>query len=213
MLADSLHLLHNPKAYLAFVRSLELCVGDVEYEKLDDKYFDEYPFRDAAEKMCLMFILQLIIKYDAKELIMARFVEKWLARQAWGDTDEERRSLFAQYMEHKRNRITDICQKLQESRLGRQALEKAKLLPEGSRAESKVGFRLLMSADLMPLSVDAEEYARTEEEYALAQGLQPRVMEQSAEEQRLRHNHRHTMVWNDGTHPLGRDDIIQPDRD
>ena len=184
---------------------MELCAGDVEYEKLDNKHFDEYPLRDMAEKMCLTFILQLIIKYDAKELIMAKFVEKWLARQAWGDGEEERQRNFAQYMENKHNRITDICQKLQESRLGRQALEKAKLLPEGSRAESKVGFRLLLSVDLTPPG-DGDEYQPTE-------ALQPRVMEQSAEEQRLRHNHRHTMVWNDGTHPLGRDDIIQPDRD
>ena len=185
---------------------MELCVTDGEYEKLDDKYFDEYPLRDMAEKMCLTFVLQLIIKYDAKELIMAKFVEKWLARQAWGETDEERQRNFSQYMNHKQNRITDICQKLQETKLGRQALEKSRLLPKGSRTESKVGFKLLEIELSSGVGESGEEFIRVE-------GLQPRVMEQSVEEQRLRNQHRHTMVLNDGTHPLDRNDIIQPGRD
>ncbi len=91
------------------------------YEELDDKHFDEFYLRDMAEKMCLMFLLQLVNRFDAKELVKAKFVEKWLVKQLWGDMDEERQRNFAEYMQRKQNRLADICQKLQECRIGREA--------------------------------------------------------------------------------------------
>ncbi len=206
---DTLHLLNTPKAYSAFVRSLELCVGDVEHEKLDDKYFDEYYFRDMAERMCLVFVLQLINKYDVRELIRAKFVEKWLARQRWGDSDEERQRNFEMYMKRRPNRIPEICNRVQETRLGSQALKRAKLVPEqpASRDDESTQFGPVLSNNENDAANNSQDESRPTE------GSQARILEQSAEEQRLRRQHRQAMVLNDGTHPFGRDDIFEPGRD
>ena len=131
-----------------------------------------------AEKMCLMFIVQLINKYDDRALIRAKFVDKWLVKQKWGNTDEERQQNFSAYMSHKQNRITDICLRLQESSHGREALERAKLLPEeGSRAdpqhEESSRFGIVLSINMNESGEDQDE-------------ARPRIMDQSAEEQRLR---------------------------
>lgn len=181
---QSLPLLHTDKAYSAFVRSLELCLKDVQQEKLNDKYFDEYYLRDMAEKLCLMFVIQLINKYGPDKLIRAKFIEKWLAKQNWGETLEERQRNFVQYMQYRQNRITEIFHRLQESRRGQAALIRSKLIPKDS-------------ADIL----DEQEVIPVER--------LPRVIEQSAEEQQLRHRHREAMVFNDGSRPLGRADIIE----
>src|SRR4051812_34596660 len=100
---ESLHLLHTWKAYTALVRSLELC-SDPKQETLDgDKHWDEYPLRDIAEKLPLVFICQLISRFGADMLVKAKFVEKWLAKQNWGD---DRCMNFLLYAQHKRNRIS-----------------------------------------------------------------------------------------------------------
>jgi len=202
----TLHLLNSPRSYSAFVGSLERCVEEAKYEKLDDKNFDEYYLRDMAEKTCLMFILQLLNKYDAKALIKAKFIEKWLARQNWGDTDEERQRNFSEYMQ-KPNRVTEICLRLQESKLGRETLEKVKLVPEGSaRPEGPVESHCRIDGSI-------NENAEDQDESRPAEGLQPRILEQSLEEQRLRRQHRHAMVLNNGTRPFSRADIIEHDHD
>jgi len=191
---DSLQLLNTPKAYSAFVRSLELCVNEAQYERLDDKYFDEYQLRDMAERMCLVFILQLVTKYDSKQLIKAQFIEKWLARQAWGDSDEERQRNFAGYMRHKQNRITEIYQRLQESKLGRDTLEKVKLVPAGSSNDTNDDgagdYGLVLSIRMNNDSIDDQDG-----EGRPIEGSQPRILEQSAEEQRIRRQRREAMVY------------------
>lgn len=203
-------MLHTPKAYSAFVRSLEHCAAEAEYERLDDKYYDEFYLRDMAEKICLLFILQLLNKYSNKELIKAKFIEKWLVKQNWGDTVEERQQNFLDYMKHKQNRITDICQRLQDSKYGRDALKASKLLPETRRddpGDGGKGLSVVFSLTLEDENQDGRDEDRRGEP------LQPRILEQSAEERRLRRQHREAIVMNDGSRPFGRDDIIERDRE
>lgn len=195
-MTDTMPLLNTPKAYWAFIRSLQHCMNDVEHEKLDDKYFDEYALRDMAEKLCLMFVSQLLGKYGATQIVKAGFVEKWLAKQKWGETTEERETNFFNYM-CKQNRITDICQRLQESLIGREALEKARLISKGIPGVEQ-GFSMIIQVQSEQVDVDGANAEPT-----------PRNLEQSAEEQRLRHRHREAMVLNDGTHPLDRSNIIE----
>lgn len=146
-----------------------------------------------AEKLPLIFITQLMQKYGAEQVVQAGFVEKWLAKQNWGDTPEERERNFSQYL-YKQNRIVEIVLKVQQCPSGRAALAKAGLMPK-SVSE---GFGLFATIHIESEVIENDTAEPT-----------PRHLEQSPEEQRLRHRHREAMVLNDGTRPLGRSDIIE----
>ncbi|KAI0889956.1 uncharacterized protein GGS22DRAFT_149617 [Annulohypoxylon maeteangense] len=198
---EPLAALNTPKAYSALVRSLELGLGNAEHEKLDDPLYDEYYLRDIGERRCLMLVSQLVHRYGVHRLVEAGFVERWLAKQPWGDNVEERQKNFAMYSERRKNRISDICFHLTTAQVGRKALFKAKLINRkrrrrGDRSDIKV---------VLEICINEDERERAE--------LVPRVNEQSAEEQRLRRRHREAMVLNDGTHSLGRSDIIEREHD
>ncbi|KAL2178886.1 uncharacterized protein P884DRAFT_197432 [Thermothelomyces heterothallicus CBS 202.75] len=205
---QSLERLHRWKAYAALVRCLELSL-DPEQEVLDDADWDEYPLRDMTEKLCLMFISQLLSCYDAEKLVKAKFVEKWLAKQNWGTTEEERQRNFAQYLRCRGNRITDIVASIRGTRSGREALEKTGLLPRSPPSDTDIEdniplierFSVLLSSNINISNLREDEQARV-----LIRSLQGA---QTAEEQRVRHRHREAMVLNDGTRPLNSEDIIQ----
>ncbi|KAL6869634.1 hypothetical protein ACO1O0_000960 [Amphichorda felina] len=199
---DGLSSLHHPDAYSALVRSLELSLDDVERPSLEDYHWDEYYLRDMAEKFCLMFIQDLVNKNGASMLVKAKFVDKWLAKQDWGSTPLERRRRFAEYMEYKSNRIVDIVNRIRHSRRGVRALEKAGLIGERhARRQIRELPDLVMEIEPAELIASVEG----------PDSQLPRTREQSEEEQRLRRQHREAMVLNDGTRPLGREDIIERD--
>lgn len=205
---ESLERLHTWKAYAALVRCLELSL-DPDQQVLDDEDWDEYPLRDMTEKLCLMFISQLLGSYDAEKLVKARFVEKWLAKQNWGITEEDRQRNFAQYMRCRGNRVTDIVASIRATHSGREALEKAGLLPVSSPSESDPEDNIPLIERfrvLLPSNVNISNLREDEQARLLLRSLQGA---QTAEEQRVRHRHREAMVLNDGSHPVNRDDIIQ----
>ncbi|KAI8632063.1 hypothetical protein F5Y19DRAFT_423081 [Xylariaceae sp. FL1651] len=206
-------ILNTPKGYSAIVRSLELSLGDVKQDKLDDPLYDEYFLRDIGERRCLMLVTSLVQKYGVEKLVEAKFVEKWLARQPWGDTDEERRKNFALYVDRKKNRIREICLHLKASKAGRKALVGAKLTsklrkPKRDRPDRPASPRITLH-----VSLANERGADGIMRETLHTELVPRVNDQSVEEQRLRRRHREAMVLNDGTHSLGRGDIIEREHD
>ncbi|ORY60180.1 uncharacterized protein BCR38DRAFT_350615 [Pseudomassariella vexata] len=208
---DPLVVINTPKGYSALVRSLELSLDDFEHEKLDDPLYDEYYLRDIGERRCIMLVCQLIYKYGPDKLVQAKFVAKWLAKQKWGDTDEERRKNFTHYVERKKNRISDICTRLQASKAGRKALRQAKLLGRGShrpRERSRNRIKVILEISM----ANEDENGEIQHE-SFQTELVPRVVEQSAEEQRRRRRHREAIVLNDGTHSLGRGDIIEREHD
>ncbi|CAH0049480.1 unnamed protein product [Clonostachys solani] len=191
---DGLSNLNNKYAYRALVRSLEQSLGDTERPRLDDHHWDEYYLRDVSERLCLMFVLELVNKYDARKLIKAGFVDMWLAKQDWGDTLKERQYNFAEYMRFKNNRIVDIVGRIRCCNEGLHALALASLISE----TEVIGFGRPVVVDM---SIPASEQQV------------PRAREQSVEEVRLRRQHREAMVLNDGTRPFGREDIIERDHD
>ncbi|KAI0135527.1 hypothetical protein F4814DRAFT_401543 [Daldinia grandis] len=203
---EPLNMLNTPKAYSALVRSLELSVDDVKHEKLDDPLYDEYYLRDIGERRCLMLVSQLIHRYDVDKIVEAGFVEKWLARQPWGEGEEERQNNFAMYLDRRKNRISDICFHLKTTRAGRTALQKAKLTTKSRRSKRDRSNRIKVVLEIDMTNED-------DQDDALRAELVPRVNDQSAEEQRLRRRHREAMVLNDGTHSLGRSDIIEREHD
>lgn len=207
---NTLHLLHYEKAYSALVRSLELCLPTERKpeDKLNDESYDEYYLRDMAEKLCLMFISQLLNRYEAKGLVKAKFVEKWLAKQYWGDTPDEITANFSQYMEARDNRVNEIVKHINRCRRGREALVRTGLITQATREiiEGQAAQLRRRLSYVLPI------YAATEDGDENADrpvGIRPQ--EQSAEEQRLRHRHREAMVFNDGSRPLNSEDIIQRD--
>ena len=213
---DSLHLLHTWKAYTALVRSLELCFDPRQEVLAADKHWDEYPLRDMAEKLPLMFICQLITRFGPEMLIKAKFVERWLARQNWGETDKDRWINFSDYAQHKRNRISEIIIVIMGIRAGREALAKAGLIAQDSvtardddqddqddqdendgRSTHERRFSLLNVLNEVN-AVNEEPEARIVQ---VAMGF---------DENRLRRN-REAMVFSDGSHPLNHSDIIHRD--
>ncbi|KOS18879.1 hypothetical protein ESCO_000806 [Escovopsis weberi] len=218
---DGLAKLNHTKAYSALVRSLELCLDDVERPDMRNNHWDEYFLRDMGERLCLMFVLELISKYGASKLVKAKFVEKWLAKQRWGDTPEERQCSFQNYHHTKSNRIADIITHIKHSRKGYHALEEAGLIvkershrkcscPSHGGDDANVEAEAEAEAEAAAVAADAEAEAEGEE--GGHQGAGPRsrrAVEHSAEEQRLRRHNREAMVMNDGTRPLRREDIIE----
>lgn len=193
--------LDSARGYTALVRSLELSLDDAEQFLLNDPKWDEYYLRDMTERFCLMFILELTNKFDVGGLIKAGFVEKWLSKQLWGKTPEERLENFGQYMKFKDNRIVSIVNNIRLSKRGRRALVEAGLDAPGTAEEQ---------GNPEP-STSREPRRQTEEQEEILHHV--RTREQSEEEQRLRRQHREAMVLNDGTRPFGRDDIIEPDHE
>lgn len=199
---DGLSKLDDPKAYTALVKSLEIGLGDAELADVQHPSWDEFRLRDTAEKACLELLSDLALKYNVKGVIKAKFVEKWLSKQAWGEEPEERRRNFHNYMEHRNNRVVHIVSKMKQYRRGLRALERAGLI---DKEYTRIGGDVLMDLTMESNLTDAN-----------GQPLEPLVLrarEHSAEEQRLRRQHREAMVLNDGTRPLGREDIIERDHD
>jgi len=163
-----------------------------------------------TEKLCLMFICQLIGRYDAEKLIKAKFVEKWLAKQNWGNTEEERQTNYREYTQGKNNRICEIAQFIRESPAGREALVKAGLIPQGSTTDNDGDHESQMIAEIadrfnIAISMHMGEM-QGDDSRTMA-----RTLHTGADELRRRQLHREAMVLNDGTHPVNHEDIIQPD--
>ncbi|KAK8139911.1 hypothetical protein PG984_001034 [Apiospora sp. TS-2023a] len=213
VLLDPLSILDTPKAYSALVRCLELGLDlpGRSQDKLDDPLYDEYYLRDIGERRCILLLHDLLHKHGVEKLVKAKFIEKWLVRQNWGETEEERMSNFANYMKFRKNRIADICHRLKLARIGRRALRDAKLIGRDSagrlRPQDRAsGNRIKV---ILEISMSNEDENGEIQQENFQTEFMPRVLEQSAEEQRRRRRHREAIVLNDGTHSLERSDIIQ----
>jgi len=157
-----------------------------------------------------MLVTLLVHRYGVDRLVKANFVEKWLAKQPWGQADEERRKNFALYMDRKKNRISDICLHLKTSKAGRKALVRAKLASKLKRTKRDRSSNIKVVLEISMVNEGDGDGIALDTSHA---ELVPRVNDQSIEEQRLRRRHREAMVLNDGTHSLGRGDIIERDHD
>lgn len=189
--------MHNRRGYQALVRSLTLSVKEARHPKLDDILWDDYSLRDMAEKICLSIVVELVDMYDADMLVQARFVELWLAKQNWGDDERERRKNFYYYVTYRCNNIVDIISKIARSREGSKALVACGLAAESNFSlSSEPAF--LVQPTLRESELDDDDDLQRR-----------RSMYRTDTEQRLRRQHREAMVFNDGTRPIGREDIIE----
>lgn len=183
---------HEPKTYSAMVRSLEIGLQDAERPKLDDPFWDEYFLRDMAERTNLYLLVQLIQKNGAEILVKAKFVERWLARQNWGDTESEIHKNFEAYRNNRRrNPIRDIIDCVGSTTGGTEAMQRSGLMP----MEDAAPYR-------------GEVWGITFSTAGRGSGNGgPRDSELSADE--LRRLRREAFVFNDGTRPVSGQDIVQ----
>ncbi|KAK3310576.1 uncharacterized protein B0T15DRAFT_42633 [Chaetomium strumarium] len=208
--AESLERLHTWKAYAALVRCLELSL-DPKQDVLEAEGFDEYALRDITERVCLMYVSQLLSCYDAEKLVKAKFVEKWLAKQNWGITKEDRQRNFAQYMRCRGNHIADIVASIRACPSGQEALERAELVapPSPTDSDPEDNAPLIERFKvLLPNNISVRNLSEDDPTALLIRSLQT-VHSVEVEEQRMRHRHREAMVLNDGSRPVNSDDIIQ----
>lgn len=174
------------------VRSLEIGLGDVEPFKLDDPFWDEYYLRDMAERTNILLIYELIRKNGAEILVRARFVERWLARQNWGDTEREVHKNFEAYKSsRRRNPIRNIIDCVVSAAGGTAALKRTGLVP----TEETPPYR----GELWGITFSSAG--------SRSGNGGPRDSELSADE--LRRLRREAFVFNDGSRPVSGTDIVQ----
>lgn len=191
----------NPEFYMAVVKSLEYSITDYEHNDYNCAW-DNWHLRDVSERGCLMMLDQCVRENGVGGLIKARFVDRWLAKEPWGDTESNQQLNFIEFLNKRHYQLQSICESLFYSPAGRKQLEEAKLVP------------VLHEQDLEVVDVrmfNGESTAGEEPEEGLfVESRRPR--DQTVEEEHLRRRHREAMVLNDGTTPLGRDDIFERPR-
>ncbi|CZR51199.1 uncharacterized protein PAC_01074 [Phialocephala subalpina] len=198
MNSSTLKILNKPTTYAALVKSLEYSAADYKHNECDPEW-DNWGMRDVAEQGCLMILGQLVAKYGVEGLVKTRFVDRWLAKEPWGNTEEEKIFCFTRSLRAS-HRINEITVPLFKDRTGRKQLMKAKLLP--SELESDLNRH--MGDTRM---INGEGTAGEDFDGMFVESRRRR--DQSAEDDRIRRRHREAMVLNDGSRPLGRGDIIQ----
>ncbi|KAH6646425.1 hypothetical protein BKA67DRAFT_584252 [Truncatella angustata] len=208
---DQLKPLNTPDGYRAIVRSLEHSLNDRARNNINDLLWDEYQLRDVNERRCIMLIQQLLHRYTSsvKFLMDANFVERWLIKQGWGDTDEDKHTNFTNYIHRRKNRLSDICAQLLRTKDGRKALRQSKLIHGRGRGSPYDGSDNGGIKVILEISMQNEDENGEIHQESFQAELVPRNLIQSDEEQRRRRRHREAIVLNDGTHSLGRGDIIE----
>jgi hypothetical protein len=193
--------LNIPSVYSAVVTCLAHCVQDTTHESYD-KEIDNFDFRDPAERFSLLVLFRLAHEFGPKQLIKAGFVRKWLAKEPWGNTEEEKQRNFRHLREHERQRLSLLIQKIADDPMGFDQLLKANLVvPSDS-----IYFNRPINSET--LHEDASERELGGSDVVSFEGG-PRPREQSAEERHLRRRHREAMVLNDGIQPIGVGSIIE----
>lgn len=206
---SQLKALHAPEGYYALVKSLELSLDDRERNDINDPLWDEYHLRDANERRCIMLCQRMLHRFGDEQLIKAKFVERWLAKQGWGGTDEEKHTNFTNYIHRRKNRLSDICAQLLRTKEGCKALRRSKLIQGRGRGSPSDGANSGGIKVILEISMHNEDENGEIQHENFQAELVPRITDQSDEEQRRRRRHREAIVLNDGTHSLGRGDIIE----
>ena len=195
-------LINRPETYAALVKSLEYSLTDYEHNEYDSEW-DNWHLRDVVEQGCLLILSQLVHSFGIVGIVKSGFIERWLAKEPWGGSDEERQLNFLESIQ-KKYRLNDITVAIFKEPQGRKALEKAKLLPPELFNEIDLG----NSRDVR--MINGESTAGEDFDGMFVESRRRR--DQTPEDEHLRRRHREAMVLNDGTRPLGRGDIIERER-
>ena len=198
----TVRIIHRPDAYAALVKCLEYCVTDYDHNAYDPDW-DNWDLRDVVERLCLNVIYQLVNKFGPGGLIKSKFVERWLAKEPWGETIQEKQDNFANYLQ-KFNKLSQILDTLFSDQEGRQGLVEANLVP----ADIETTFNTAGDVKMINVEGTAGQGLFN----LFGEGVRRRREDQTAEDDQIRRRHREAMVLNDGTRPLERGDIIERER-
>lgn len=198
-------MVNKPKTYAALMKSLEYSLADYEHNEYDPEW-DNWNLRDVAEQGCLLILGQMADKFGVSGLIKSRFVDRWLAKDAWGGTSDDERQLNFMSSLTKQYRLNQICLPLFRDATARKQLEDARLLPR-----NRIVYDESEAAVLDIRMVNGEGTAGEDFANFLVDGMRPR-RGQSIEDEDLRRRHREAMVLNDGSRPFARGDIIERER-
>ncbi|TVY83296.1 hypothetical protein LSUE1_G001555 [Lachnellula suecica] len=195
----TIELLNEPSTYAALVKSLEYSLTDYEHavHAEHDLEWDSWPLRDVAEQDCLLILTQLVNKCGPEGLVKARFIERWLAKEPWGDDDRERQINFLESL-RMRNRLAELTLPLIRDPSARKLLCGVGLLPMDFEWDvpSSRDVRMINGESTAGEDFDGMYVGR-------------RIREQNSVEETIRRRHREAIVMNDGTRPLAQDDIIE----
>lgn len=200
--------LNQPRVFSALVTSLSLCVRDVRHDKYDREY-DNWDFRDVNEKLCLTIAHRLITTCGVSNLVKAGFVPRWLAKERWGKSEQERQENF-KHCYHQTSLLSYIILQVLGDPLGTKQLERAKLIG-ASRFQDQRDGRMTDGENSAGIICPASCLASVPTLTMDGIPLHTLAMDRSPEEQRMRRNHRDAMVLHDGSEPLGADSIITRD--
>ena len=192
----------TPEFYMAMMKSLEYSITDYMHHKHDSAW-DNWHLRDVTERGCLMILGQCVSETGSVDgLVKARFVDRWLVKEPWGDGESERQANFVELLNNRHFRLHSICEALFYNSAGRKQLQNVKLVPPLHDPDlDGVDVRMVNGE-----STAGEDF----EEGLFVESRRPR--DQTVEEEHLRRRHREAMVLNDGTTPLGRGDIFERPR-
>ena len=124
----TISMIDKPPTYAALVKSLEYSVTDYEHNKYD-RDWDNWPLRDVVEQGCLLVLCQLTGKCGVDGLLNSRFVERWVAKESWGDNEYDRAHNFVESM-RQLNRLNELLIPIFRDTRGQLQLQKAKLLTQ-----------------------------------------------------------------------------------
>jgi hypothetical protein len=179
--------LNNPKVFSAIVACLAKCVND----------FDNFDFRDPAERFCLSVLFRLTNEFGPDEIIKAGIIPRWLAKEPWGSTEKEIQENFKHCYQNMR--LSELILRIAHDPQGLADLVNAKLMDTSDTTffpSSKI---------VIDDNIEGEHGLN---DLSLMEGV-PRIREQSAEERHIRRRHREAMVLNDGVQPVRVSDIIE----
>lgn len=190
-------MINKPKVYAALTKALEYCITDYEHQPYDPEW-DNFGLRDAVERYCLQLLIQLVNYFGVDGLVKARFIERWLVRENWGEGEDAQMCFLETVSKGDHHRLNELLIPLVQSDEGRKQLEEAGLIPV---------MRSIRRRRTQPMNLDlgADDHSGMSMD-------RRRRRNQSTDEEHLRRRHREAMVLNDGTRPLERGDIFERER-
>ena len=159
----------------------------------------DYKLRTSTERDAL-FILSQLVLMECKEALQAGLVTDWIAKFPFGGPNSTE-STKREVVQRLKNGHTDDA-------IFGDILRTISSYPEGKRQLRKYG--LIGSASLETLDNELELMSSIIDSVLALPG---RVHDESTDERARRRRRREAMVLNEGSQPVGNDNIIQPESD
>lgn len=191
--------INQPETYAALVKCLEYCVTDYDHNPFEP-HWDNWSHRDYVERGCLHILELLVARYGVDELVKTSFIESWLVKEPWGDNPKTKfLAVLSKY-----EGLSSIARSLFLNTAARKQLKAHHLLSHhfSDRAHGAAN-------DIRMVGGESTAGEIIDEMDAEIRPTRRRAI--SLLEDDFRRRNREAMVFNDGTRPFERSDIIERD--